>query len=144
MSAETLNGEESNVIESIWLKPFLNDQKLFDLNVFINLKKNMADYVYTELKRNPHRNVGVSVSKLFYSRNDDGFCRIHTSNEDLADNIDRSTGSKYFLELGCTDKQVTYRVFVKSLWADELYGLEIDTRSFEGGRPLARVAFRLV
>ena len=140
--AEMLDGEESTVIESISLKPFLNDEKLFDLLVYINLKKNMADYEYTELEMNPHRNVRVSVHNLFYSK----YNRVgdlHTSNEDLAGTIDWSTRSKYFFERR-SDNQVTYLVFVKSLWADELYDLKIDTRSFKRGSPLVRVQFRLV
>ena len=141
--AEMLEGEESNMIDNIWLQASLNGQKLFDLDVFINLKKNMPEYVYTQLEKNPHSTVGVIVWSYHIYGED-----IITSNYCLADDIDQSNGPvKYFLQLGRprSDK-ATYRVFVKSLWADELWDLQIDTRSFKSlpGRPKVNVKFRSV
>ena len=53
----------------------------------------MPDYVYEDLEKSPHSAVGVLVSHR------DRYCSEDTitSNEDLTDNIDRSSGSKYSL-----------------------------------------------
>ena len=103
----------------------------------------MPDYVYADLEKSPHSTVGVLVSG-----NGFGWKDTITSNDDLTDNIDRSSGSKYFLEPGCPkwNRLVTYHVLVKSLWADEPYDLEIDTRSIKllPGRQVVDIRFRLV
>ena len=141
ISAEdlTLAGPWPTMIESVSLEPSLNDQKKFDVDISINLKKNLPYFQYSNLKKNPESTLGVKVTA---ERLDD---IAVSSNKKLINNVDPSSGSQYRLELeergSDMGKPVTYHVSVKSLWEDELYNLNIAAKS---ERRLFYVTFRSV
>ena len=143
ISAEvlTLAGPWPNMIESVSLEPSLNHQNKCDVDISINIKKDLFDYEYCALKKSPASTLGVKVTA---ERLDDV---VVSSNKHQIDDVGLSSGSEYRLELeergSDVGKPVTYHVSVKSLWEHELYGLNIASSS-KSERRLFYVTFRSV